>query len=376
MSDQLSVDHEDLPDTPWETAYVMVFVILCVILACTFFYVAAVTVAALAMAASTPSSVDETFQIAPTFVFPGTIMGAATAAFISYLIVLWAYRQSLKRIHLYLFIAIGAVAIPIAVSTAHFFNYDRSPASYQIPFEKHAYVRQLGDNSLRNARADYARFQDYSALITRVRAQRSILPARLQFVGPVGPCLNLDLGSLTGAVCVAREVIVTQPPPDSRTPPVIVEEPQLFLKTQMASLDSSLDLSTLFEPTQNPCPSAVTLPGEGRRGSADTDRLFRCLAAAQQLLDKDLPKIAARIDRARVYPDISYLVILLDSSADIVDADYSILDPVAPLAGFISVSGSLLMWIYFGVFASLVVEDATARELRSRKSAEGKKAAN
>lgn len=279
--------------------------------------------------------------------------------FLNYLFQIWFLHRAVNKVLLYSLVLVGGGLIPLSISGLHYRNYVASPGEYAITDELRPYFISAGTDIIRATERDIQTYHDLRASLEQITASSSSLPRQLQFLDGEPSretCSRLALGRNTGVICVRSfsEMVGRG---------IVSHVLEVRLDPSGRASETSFDITELVETSRFFC--RIDRVFGSRQVSLavgiDRDRFVRCLGVAIDATSARIAESELVISRVAVHPFLPYSAIFLDSLSELVGSGYSVLEPVSPVAGAISVAGSTVSLAYFLLFASFILE-AAARQ--------------
>lgn len=278
---------------------------------------------------------------------------------LTYLLGIWKLRAHITHFKLLVLLTSGGVAIPGAITSLHFLNYSSHPEEYMIAPDKLGFM-QAQALGKRKAMQD-----EVNRLAALERRFRQILEDPMALRQPIEyidgrpsrqNCSRLDLGKYTGLICTRYFVI-------GQTDMGPVHRLEVKADADLKAQVTSLDLVDLLRAPKYYCSITRVMAGYigGLKTTVERQPLLRCFYNGATAASERAKNLQEAIRRFSNLPPISLETIALETLAELVGADYDILQPLSLKAGAISVAGSLLVLAYFALFASFVIEGAIAR---------------
>ncbi|HEY0131376.1 MAG TPA: hypothetical protein VGB57_08215 [Allosphingosinicella sp.] len=284
---------------------------------------------------------------------------ATIAAVAIYFLGLWQNRHRIGRIALYILLGLGGLIIPTSAALLHQEHYLAAPQDYVLPAERSPYFKAVSRRLDRTALAEIERLTAVRRRVAKLTAESGSSGVMLRFLDGVPSrrnCSRLDLGTDSGAICVRSYV-------EAAGKGNIIERFEVWADAGLDARPNTLDLVPLVSGTRFFCPMAeVFKESSGKvRAEIPVADFARCLGAAEKAIGARIADAQAAMAHRKKYPAIPFSALFVDNAAALLGARYTVLEPVSPRAGLISVAQSLLALAYFVLFASYVIETASKK---------------
>ena len=274
------------------------------------------------------------------------------------------YRNNFRFVQKYLILFISGALIPSLASVVQYRWYIEDPSQFSFDLAAKETVGHSHTESTRQELAeDIRRTKAFAysarAVLTDIQDIKEVAYADpLDYWKAAGNCRRLDIGDLSGALCVERETTSSQAGVSYSYWPIIRELPP-------SGVDDGFRVDLFFLTGKYRCPVPNDLTGGGglnflRHETVDGEKLRLCLKSIVGALDSKVNELSQREAVFAENTIMPYWYFLSSSIFTFVGSDFALLKPVGFWPVVLSAGIAVFRYLFFAVVV-VVLLGSTSR---------------